>query len=75
MTTVAVSVKNPAFVIDSDFIKVEQVTVTVLSAATLLPDAGRSLYWVVRRSIDRDPGPAFVVSGRDEGIPHALESS
>src|SRR5438093_7061433 len=70
--TIAVSIQNSAFVIDGDFVEVEQVS--VLMAATLLPDAGHALNRTVWRRVDRRPGLATVISGGDEGVPFARET-
>src|SRR6202022_3901958 len=73
VTAVTVTVEHAAFVVHSDFVKVEQVAVAVLSAAALLPNAGMVLNGVVRRGVDRDPGPALVIGSGDIHIPDALK--
>src|SRR5439155_1073703 len=71
-TAVAVSIQDSAFVIDRDFVEVEQVAVLV--AAPLLPDAGHALDGIVRRGVDRDPGPAPVIGRGDERVPDPRET-
>ena len=51
--TIAVAVKNPAFVVDSDFVEVEQIALDV--AATALPDTSFALDRIVRRRVDCCP--------------------
>ena len=65
--SVAVAKEDPAILIDSDLIKVEQVAIGL--GAALLPDAGVALDGIVRSSVYCYPGLALVVSGSDEGIP------
>src|SRR5439155_24146642 len=46
----------------------------VLVAAPLLPDAGHALDGIVRRGVDRDPGPAPVIGRGDERVPDPRET-
>src|SRR5213595_58400 len=43
-------------------------------AATLLPDAGHALYWIIWGGIDSRPGRATIVGGSDERIPFAWKT-
>src|SRR5437763_16674983 len=43
-------------------------------AATLLPDAGHALYWIIWGGIDSRPGRATIVGGGDKRIPFAWET-
>src|SRR5437870_7950139 len=43
VTTVAVAVEHPAFIVERDFVKIEKVAVAILAAAALLPNAGMVL--------------------------------
>ena len=63
-TTIAVAIKDAAFVIDGDLIKVEQVAVGVASA--LLPNTTHALDRIVRCCVYRGPSLATVVSSGDE---------
>src|SRR5207249_4563808 len=73
VTTITVTVEHSAFVIDCDFVKVEQVAVSILTAAALLPNTCVVLNGIVRRGVDRDPGPALVIGSSDIRIPHTGE--
>src|SRR5205807_8360082 len=42
--------------------------------ATLLPDSGVVLRWIVGSSIYRYPGLTLIVGGRDKGIPLSRET-
>src|SRR5439155_16901317 len=70
--TITVAEEHTAFVIDRDFIKVEQVAIGL--AAALLPDAGMVLHRIVWGSIDCHPGLTLIVGGRDKSIPLARET-
>src|SRR5438067_13779059 len=74
MTAIAVAIEHVAFGVDGDFVKVEQVAVATLAAATLLPNAGMVLNGIVGGGIDRDPGPALVVGRGDIDVPDSLKS-
>src|SRR5579864_4293897 len=65
--TIAVAIKNMTFVVDGDFVEVEQIALKV--AAALLPNSGPGLNRVVRRGVDGGPGFAAVISRGDERIP------
>src|SRR5438067_1664990 len=71
-TAVAVAVKDPAFFIDGDFIKIEKVA--ILCATPRLPDACQALNRVVRRRIDRRPGLTTIISRSDKCVPFAPET-
>src|SRR5437868_8938424 len=68
-TTVTVTVKNPAFVVDRNFVEVEQIALQV--AAATLPDTGLALHRVVRSSVHGRPRFAAVISGSNEDVPTA----
>src|SRR5947209_10405641 len=65
--SVTVAVKNASFVVDGDFVKVEEVTIK--SATTLLPDSRHTLDRVVRRRVDGCPSLTAIISGRYENVP------
>src|ERR1700719_15623 len=73
MTAVAVAIEHVAFVVDGDFVKIEEITIAVFSAAAPLPDAGVVLNGIVGCGIDRDPGATLVIGRGDKDIPHAGE--
>src|SRR6267378_7296911 len=72
-TTIAEAIERPALCVDGDFVEVEKIP--VIMAATLLPDTGHALHWVVRRGIDRRPSLPVVVGSGDKGIPFAGEAT
>src|SRR5437763_952073 len=72
-TAIAKAIERVALGIDSDFIEVEQIAVAILAAAAPLPNAGSPLHGIVRRTVNRHPVRAIVISGGDERIPHAWE--
>ena len=62
--TVAITEYHSAPVIDSNFVKVEQISVRITAAAK--PDTAGALHRIVRRGIHDRPRVASIVSSRDE---------
>src|SRR5437588_7321279 len=71
-TSIAVAVENPASVVHGDFVEIQQIA--VLMAATLLPNAGVTLNWIVWRSVDGYPCLPSIVGCGNKGIPFARET-
>src|SRR5437660_778676 len=71
-TSIAIAVENPASVVHGDFVEIQQIA--VLMTATLLPNAGVTLNWIVWRSVDGCPCLPSIVGRGNEGIPFARET-
>src|ERR1041384_6045484 len=69
--TIAITEYDSASVIDSNFVKVEQISIRITAAAK--PDTAGALHRIVRRDIHDGPRVAAIVSSRDEEIPNAWE--